>query len=828
MRSINLDQSWKFDFGLGGGPRLRPSETEKTVNLPHDYMIESDSFPEAAPGPASGYFSAGVAHYEKKVMIPAEWAGEIVTLEFDGAMMNATVEVNGDKAALQHYGYAPFSVNITPYIYYGEENRISVVVNPSMQPNCRWYSGAGIFRSLKLVHTPRLHVTTDGIFAWTAAVEDNVATIKTQVEIANETLENRMAEVTVSLIPDGEEEAVVSRTSRVQINPCTKDTAYLVLTVENPALWDAENPNLYKVRASVKNMGEFRTHLIPEENGMVDTAEVLFGIRTITVDVRHGLRINGKEVKLKGGCLHHDNGLLGAVSVYDAEYRKLSILKSIGFNAVRTTHNPPSAAFMEACDRLGVYVFDEAFDAWGIAKQPGDYNQFFETDWQKDLTAFVRRDRSHPSVVIWSTGNEIPERGGLNNGYTLATRLAETMRALDPSRPVSNAICSFWNGLDDYLQAEMAKKMFGNMQNADVAGEDISWEQFSEGFTNGLDIVGYNYMEDKYLRDHEMFPERIILGSENFPKEIGFRWPLVEAHPWILGDFTWTAYDYIGEAGIGKSVHVDPDDPAASALPWVALSSHASVFPWRLANDADVDITGHILPQGDYRSVVWGNEATFVYSYDPQYFGKKEILSMWGFADVRRSWNWPGQEGKPVNLAVFSRAEEVEVLVNGRSLGRKKAGEAIVGALPQSFLFAAVYEPGVVEAISYVGGQEVSRGKIETVGAPCALRLKADKDSIAADGHSLAYVAVEVVDAEGRVVPDAALPLTAELAGEGLVLAGFGSGNPVTAENYTKGSFTSYRGRAMAVVRSEYAVGEAVLTIQAEGLEAVCISLKSH
>ena len=300
-------------------------------------------------------------------------------------------------------------------------------------------------------------------------------------------------------------------------------------------------------------------------------------------------------MKLKGGCIHHDNGMLGAVSLYDSEYRKLSVLKSIGFNAIRTTHNPPSSALMEACDRIGMYVFDEAFDAWGIMKQPGDYNLFFDTDWEKDLTAFIKRDRNHPSVIIWSTGNEITERGGLNNGYTVATRLAETVKGLDPSRPVSNGICSFWCGLDDELTEENMKKIMGeaadengslqnedgnasaqnvgesgsvqnvnessSLQNADGGKDDTSWEEYSEAFTNGLDIVGYNYMEDKYPLDHEMFPERVILGSENYPNEIGIRWPMVESTPYVIGDFTWTAYDYIGEAGIGKSVFLDADDP---------------------------------------------------------------------------------------------------------------------------------------------------------------------------------------------------------------------------------------------------------------------------
>ena len=828
MIKQNLDRDWQFDYGHL--EVYRPgmmSPTEKRVDLPHDYMIESDSFPEAVAGPSSGYYTAGVAHYIKMVTIPKEWEDEVVELHFDGVMMNATVEVNGNRVILQHYGYAPFVADLTPYVYFGEENRISITVNPSMQPNSRWYSGAGVFRSMEIAHSPRLHIVKDGIYATTKSIEDGAATVDVQVEMKNSTLKRSIAEVTVSLVEDATDRMVISRTSRVQIGAGETETAYLTLTVDAPLLWSAEEPNLYKVRASVQDAGEFRTHLVPIENGTVDQEEVLFGIRTIQADVRHGLRINGKTVKLKGGCLHHDNGLLGAVSLYDAEYRKLSILKSIGFNAVRTTHNPPSAALIEACDRLGIYVFDEAFDAWGIAKRAGDYNQYFDTDWQKDLTAFIKRDRSHPSVIIWSTGNEIPERGGLNNGYTLATRLAEAVRALDPSRPVSNALCSYWNGLDDHLAAETFKKMTGNMQNADVSKEDTSWEAFSECFTNGLDIVGYNYMEDKYLRDHEMYPERIILGSENFGNEIGMHWPMIEENAYMLGDFTWTAYDYIGEAGIGKALFVDPDDPLLKMGPY-ALMSHVSEFPWRLANDADVDINGYILPQGDYRSVVWGSEKTYVYSYDPDNFGKVELLSRWGFTDGRKSWTWDGKEGRPIKVGVFSKAKEVELKVNGETVGRQKAGDSKDGLLPRSFLFDAVYTPGKVEAISYENGVEVSRDCIETAGAPAKICVKAEKSAMKADGHSAVYVGIRVLDSDGRLVPDAAIPMTAKVEGTGVTLAGFGSGNPMTAENYTKGAFTSYRGRATAILRSGYEAGKARLIIEAEGLGTEAVEIEAE
>ena len=841
MRSINIDRAWKFNHGLYAGfGALMGRDTSVEVNLPHDYMIESEVKPDAAAGPAGGYFTEGVAHYTKLMDIPAEWENDIVYLSFDGVMMNATIDVNGGKAALQHYGYAPFCVDITPYIYCGKENRVTITVNPSMQPNCRWYSGAGIFRSVSLIHVPKLHIANDGIFAYTKSIEYDeagkplAACMASRINIVNKTLENKMALVKVWLTADGDDAILVERQAKIHVNPNAEETAYISLTLDAPLLWDCDDPNLYRLYASVTDLGEFRTHHLEKENGTTDEADTLFGIRTITVDARHGLRINNKTVKLKGGCLHHDNGILGAVSLYDAEARKLSILKKIGFNAVRTTHNPPSAAFMEACDRLGIYVFDEAFDAWGIMKQPGDYNMFFETDWEKDLTAFIMRDRNHPSVIIWSTGNEIPERGGLNNGYTLATKLANHVKSLDMSRPVSNGICSFWNGLDEELTAINMQKLMALMsgepagvQNVDFGTEDLSWETCSEAFTNGLDIVGYNYMEDKYPRDHELYPERVILGSENYPKEIGKRWPMVESSDYVVGDFTWTACDYIGEAGIGKSVFMTRDDPRLKMGP-TALMSHTSEFPWRLANDADVDINGNILPQGYYRSIVWGSEATALFSYDPATYGQTELLSMWGFTAPLRNWSWAGHEGKPVKLVVFSRAEEVEILVNGVSIGRKKAGEALaIEDLPLSFVFEAKYEPGEVVAISYTDGREVSRDVMATTGAPAKLVIVPEKIETVADGHSLIYVPVEVHDENGCLVNDAALSLNASVSGSGELL-GFGSANPITAENYTTGRFTTYQGRALAIIRSGYVPGEITLTVKAEGLGKACCSIASR
>ncbi len=817
MKSVDLDEKWTFRRSFLDSVRMLEQDPGVEVNLPHDGMIGTPVTPEAPAKSDSGYFIGGLTNYTKYVMIPAEWQNDCVGLQFDGVMMNATIDINGCKVGLQNYGYAPFYIDLTGYVTFGEENRITINTNTSMQPNSRWYTGSGLFRGVKLCHGPRVHIVPDGIFVYTKEVADGYAFLEAQVEVENATLENRLAEVTVLISEEGKED-ILTKTKRViQINSGKKETARIAINLRNPKLWDTENPNLYQVKVLVKDLGVYRTHLEKSRVTTIDEGVTLFGVRTITADAIRGLRINGKEVKLKGGCLHHDNGLLGAVSFYEIEARKVRKLKEVGFNAIRTAHNPPSAALIEACDRLGMYVFDEAFDAWGIGKRAGDYSQFFESHWEKDLTAFVRRDRAHPSVIIWSIGNEIPERGGLGNGYTVATQLAETIHKLDGTRPVSNGICTLWSGLDDALAT-------GHCQEQNAAEEQYSvmWENITEPFTNGLDIVGYNYMEDNYERDHEMFPERVILGSENFAKEIGYRWPWVERLPYVIGDFTWTAWDYLGEAGIGKAVYVREEDPLVQKGSWSLMPPSGSPFPWRTANDADFDITGYMLPQGAYRSVVWGSDKTYLYSMHPDTFGKVEMMTMWGFPAVLSSWNYAGYEGAPIELVVYSNAEEVEVFVNGKSIGRKQV--CMERPMPHSVHFETVYEPGKVEAVSYCGGKEISREMLVTSGEPAEISLIPEKLEMKANGHDLIYVEIELLDKDGRLVPDASVPLQVEVEGCA-VLAGFGSGNPITDEDYTNACTVSYRGRAMAIIRSGYKSGSVIVKVRAEGIKPVELEL---
>lgn len=811
MQYINLDRGWEYRPCFVDSVGMLSSVECQLVDLPHDSMISQKPSPDAPAKQDSGYYNGDMCHYNKCVTIPKEWETQKVGLKFDGVMMHSTVEVNGCLVGEHHYGYTPFYIDITDYVSFGEENRISINVNAGLQPSSRWYTGCGMFRSLSLCHGPRVHIKEDGIFVYTKEVSEGVAFLEAEVDICNDTLENRLVQVNLQVHEEGSDQLVVDLTKTIQVNAVKEETAHIAFSVENAKLWDIDTPNLYEVKVVATDIGTYRTHAEETDSKVSDVDTKLFGIRTITVDALRGLRINGKTVKLKGGCVHHDNGLVGAISLYACEERKVKKLKEIGFNAIRTAHNPPSEALLEACDRNGMFIFDEAYDAWGIAKRPGDFSIYFSKYWEEELTAFIKRDRIHPSIILWSTGNEIPERGGANNGYSLSTRLSDAVRRLDPSRPISNGICSFWSGLDDSLS-----KLQNSAQNAQMNEEALSWDSLTEPFTNGLDVVGYNYLEDLYEKSHEKFPNRVILGSENFPKEIGFRWPLVESLPYVIGEFTWTAWDYIGEAGIGKSLFVEPDDDLANRPPWEIMPQQTSPYPWRLANDADYDINGTLCPQGAYRSVVWGSPKTHLYSTHPAHMNQIEKMSMWGFIDVLKNWNYAGYEQKPVELVVFSNADEVALVINGCEIDRKPV--SMEQPLPNSVRFMTTYVPGKVEAVSYKAGVEVSKDVLETTKAPAKIVLRPEKKELRADGHDVLYVGIDILDCDDKKVPDASIKLTAKVEGAAY-LAGFGTGNPVTEEVYTDAHTQTFNGSAMLILRSSYTSGKTLIHVEADDME---------
>ena len=704
----------------------------------------------------------------------------------------------------------------------------------------RWYTGAGMIRDVSLLHVPRLHLAVDGLYFYTDRIEYEQgmaveARVVAEVAVVNETQENHIVRVQAGLTEDNGGMNVLERSLQIFVKANSSAVARIPLTVQSPLLWSDEAPNLYQASAKLTDCGIFRVNLLPADGQvMADEDCVLFGIREITADACHGLRINGRSVKLKGSCLHHDNGILGAVSFYDSEYRRLMQLKESGFNAIRLSHNPPSAELLEACDRLGVYVFHEAFDMWRVAKRAGDYSLYFDKDWKGDVRAFMQRDRNHPSILFWSTGNEIPERSGLGNGYETACQMAEYIRSIDSTRLISHGLCSFWCGLDDksvianHQALQKAKEENGgDIQTLQMSRRDFTWEERTEPFVSSLDVVGYNYRDDRYEIAGELFPERVIVGTESHGSAIGRIWEKVERLPYIIGDFAWTGYDYIGEAGIGKTVFLSPEEDSGKT---VELTSGLSAFPWRLANDADMDVNGYLLPQGAFRRIVWGSRETYLYVQNPSYFSDIEKISSWGWPDVVDSWNWKGDEGKDIRVVAYSAAEEVELRLNGKVLGRKPAGKKN----SNTATFEIRYEPGILEAVSINESEEISRVQLETTGEPAGLSLRAQTEylprekrdcTLPADGRSLMYVEVIVVDEEGRRVPDAELLMDARVTGEGS-LQGFGSAKPITTENYTTGNFTSYRGRIMAVVRAGSMSGIACLCVETEGMEPAEMTIK--
>lgn len=554
-------------------------------------------------------------------------------------------------------------------------------------------------------------------------------------------------------------------------------------------------------------------------NQVTDTAETIFGVREITVDAKYGFRLNGRSLKLKGGCIHSDNGILGAASFYDSEYRKVKLHKENGFNALRFAHNPVSSEMLEACDRLGMLVFDEAFDTWNMPKNFYDFSQFFQQEGMAELERFVKRDRNHPCVAIWSIGNELPEQGGLSDGYQTSAALAAKVRQLDSTRPVAGALCSFFNGLNDtdngkFWQSLMQSAMAsgGSISNLDSAFGRGVWNDYTEAFAAPWDIVGYNYLNYHYAETAELFPNRVILATESKPREVEQYWADVEKYPFLIGDFEWTSHDYLGEAGIGKVLHVEKDQvkQASQAMSY-------SQYPWRCAQAGDFDLCGFPKPQLAFKRIVWGSKETYIAVEDPRFYGKAELVGRYGWTDCAHSWTWPVEPGSPVEVEVYSSAEEVELILNGKSLGKAKA--------KNTAMFTLTYEPGTLEAVSYTDGQEVSRDRLETYGTPVGLKLTPDKTVLAADGDSLCFVKVEAVDAEGNPIPYVEVEAAASVEGAA-VLAAFGTGRACTEENYTAGKTTLYRGTALAILRSGVENGSVKLTVSGEGLAAAELEIR--
>jgi beta-galactosidase len=794
MNKQTFDLDWEYTEATGFAAAFAQWQP---VNLPHDLSIHKARDKGHPTGSGGGYAWSGVVKYRKKFVIPAEWRGRSIQVEFEGVYMNAEVSINDQLVALHPYGYTSFIVDLTPHLKYAGENVLVVAVNNSPQPSSRWYSGTGIYRHVWLRTGSSLHIPPWGVFVTTPVADPLASTIHVLTELAGSTTDAVLRSTVL--------DANGARLAQAD-TPVSGATVDQTLTVQDARLWSVEEPNLYTLVSEVLVDGT-----------LMDSEKTIFGIRSIAVDPQNGFRLNGLPMKLKGGCVHHDNGLLGAASYDRSEERKIELMKASGYNAIRCAHNPPAPAMLDACDRLGMLVIDETFDCWRTGKNPNDYHLYFEDWWERDTESMVKRDRNHPSIIMWSIGNEVAERTGVSDGYAWARKQADFIRSLDTTRWITSALPFLFEEMfsDPGFMEKMsdAQSMFDPRKLVPTDLETDSWGDRTREFCEALDVVGYNYLFSRYEWDGKRFPARVMAGTETFPYLAYDFWKETERLPFVIGDFVWTSIDYLGESGIGR-VTVDDPTPFFAANPW----------PYHLANCGDIDLCGFKRPQSYYRDLLWGvRTAPFIAVLDPQLFGKKLQFNQWGWDPVNDNWDFPGQEGQPTRVDVYSVDEEVELFVNGASVGRKPAG-----AVEKNIAsFEVTYQPGTVEVVAYSAGKEVERTSLRTAGSPTALRAEVDRPEIHCEFGDLAYVTVEVVDPDDCVVKWTDPEVSFEVTGAGEIIA-VGTANPMSEELYTGNKRKAWNGRLMAVIRSNGQAGEITLKASAGDLHATQIRINAR
>jgi beta-galactosidase len=621
-----------------------------------------------------------------------------------------------------------------------------------------------------LIKTDKVHLDEWDAFVDASELKGKEASIKFSTVIHNKTGDNIPVAVHVKILsPTGKE---VYKNNFEQELPETTPFS-TSFTVRDPELWSLDNPILYSAEITVSGGGK-----------QYDKITLPFGIRTIAASAEKGFLLNGRSVKLKGACIHHDNGLLGAAAIDRAEERKVELLKANGYNAVRCAHNQVSEHFLDACDKQGLLVIHETFDQWQEAKRSDDYHQFFDEWSKKDLTASVRRDRNHPSIIMWSIGNEIAQRAD-SIGEVIAKSLVNVIHQYDTTRLTTVGANDFWD-----------RRHVG-----------FEWDKDIHRAFRNVDIAGYNYMWWKYESDHAAYPNRIIYGSESFPKDAALNWNLVEKFSAIIGDFVWTGIDYLGEAGLGHALELAEGEHNPQFMGW----------PWYNAWCGDIDLCGDKKPQSFYRDIVWREKEIAMAVRPPVAPGKKEVVNGWGWTDEHLSWNWEGRENQPMRVNVYSRSPKVRLYLNNELIGEKETGRENYTAT-----FEVPYKSGTLKAVNLDKRRETASVELKTTGEPVAVHLVADRSRINADLNDLAYVKIEIVDKEGNIVPDANLPVTIEYSGNGAVIAS-GNAAPDDMESFRSLTPKTFRGKALAILQPDGKAGKMQVKVSADGLKAAQI-----
>jgi len=832
MKRSGFCDGWEFSRdGSGFSP----------VVVPHDAMLGNRRDADAPAGSASGYFYGGSSVYRKRFSLTAEQAARHLLLEFEGVYRDARIHVNGEPVEAPPYGFVPFFIDITGLVHAGE-NMIEVAADNTGQPDCRWYSGAGLYRPVWLWESGDERIEPEGVCITTVSLEP--ALIQIHIEHVGG------APVVHVLDPEG---------------TCVAEGrgSHLRLRIPHAQLWSAETPALYRcvvtlertedgANAALSPEVEAGAHtgrpspsspaasadrtsppalghaLEAEVEDALDRTEVRFGIRTLSW-TNEGFFVNGRETLLRGGCIHCDNGILGAASFPESEWRRVRLLKEAGFNALRVAHNPAPAALLDACDELGMYVMDEAWDMWYTPKSAHDYARHF-LDWcDLDLERLVSRDYNHPSVIMYSIGNEVADPIA-PEGVALERSLVDLLHSIDPTRPVTCGL-----NLTMMVMERAGRGWYGSESGVSDATADpgaprgsllfnLAAQATGTGMTllanapgadklvspalDALDIAGYNYAAARYAVDARKHPQRLIVGSETFPYELPRNWKAVREIPNVIGDFQWAAWDYLGEAGAGAWAYTA--DEAGFSKPW----------PWLFAGSGALDIFGNPNAHAALAGAVWQTaQAPSIQVRPVNRMKGRTYKATWRGSDAIPSWSWNGCAGTTTTVEVYDgRAHAVRLELNGEVLGQKRIRNYVAR-------FTVAYQPGTLVAIAIdENGCEIGASNLASACAPFHLDVRPEAERAPAGG--VAYVAISIRGANGEIESNADEQLTVQVE-DGELLA-FGSAQPAPTESFLAGTYTTYRGRAMAVVHRS-TPGTARLTVRSgrdTTLEPITVELQ--
>lgn len=768
----SLDFGWKFTLGdpaLAEGAKFNDSAW-RTLDVPHDWSIEGPWLESNPSGSAGGYATIGMGWYRKSFHLPEDWNGKRIFAEFDGVFDHSDVWVNGEKVGHNEYGYIGFECDLTPWVKFGKDNVIAVRVDNLKQAS-RWYTGSGIYRHVWLTVTDPLHVGHWGTYVTTPEITSVSAKVKVVTTLRNDSDTSRDCTLVTRLVdPHGSDAG--SEQSVVKVPPRAEISVTQFVITPKPQLWAPESPQLYKAVSEIRSGAH-----------VLDTYETSFGIRTIKWDVKSGFTLNGKRIIIKGVCLHHDLGAIGAAALEPAIERRLKIAMSMGVNAVRLSHNPYSPEMLELCDRLGLIVWDESFDKWYGFLPDG-------TGWKDDLKAFVQRDRNHPSVVIWSVGNEMTPHMYMREGTLLYQSMSQLVHREDPTRPVTAALHPVRNskGERDAPLPELAQYM---------------------------DVIGMNYQTRFYARDHLQHPNQVLIGSETHLHQLndlnapvnandgsGNQWFGTRDYftnqyvPYVAGQFTWAAFDYLGEAG-----------------PWPSKGSRLNL----------IHTTGFRKPFSYYEQSLYTDSPMVWIAVDNPDFAKnpaKYERANWNALESH--WTWP-KELKTLRVYTFTNCPSVELLLNGKSLGVKQladyADRIITWDVPN--------EPGTLQAIAKKDGASVSTNELKTAGKPVEILLLPDKTGLVASGQDLSHIEARLVDSEGTIVPNPIALIHFEVSGPG-VIAGVDNGDLDSPEPFKSNQRETRDGHCLVIVQSTSDAGKIHLTARAEGLPVAEVELDSR